>query len=208
LSDTILGAIIAGGRSTRFGEPKALAKVAGERIIDRVAEALQGVTSDLVVIANDDDIAGSVRWPTRPDAVAGLGAIGGVLTALRWAIEREQAGVLVVACDMPFVSRPLLARLIERAQASPRPDLVVPSSDGPRGIEPLCAFYAVACAAPIQAAIDREDPRMIGFHADVVVDRVPLDEVRSLADPALAFMNVNTPADMERAEHLAEAMRA
>jgi molybdopterin-guanine dinucleotide biosynthesis protein A len=206
LSVDILGAIIAGGRSTRFGAPKALAMVAGQRIIDRVAASLESVTTDIVVIANDDTIAAALTWPSRPDVVADAGALGGLLTGLLWAQERGLSGIIAVACDMPFVPPSLLETLRDRARRSPAPDVVVPCSNGPRGIEPLCAFYSVSCLAPIHAAIDRDDARMIGFHRDVRVDRIPIDEVTAIVDPDTAFMNVNTREDVERAEELARAI--
>ena len=51
--------------------------------------------------------------------------------------------------------------------------------------------------------IARGDHHMIGFHDHVRVRRIPLDEVEALCDPDVAFMNVNTPAERDRAERIA-----
>ncbi len=209
------GAILAGGESSRYGSPKALARVGGVRIIERVAGALRVVTTDLVLLANEPALFDDLRLPTRRDLHPGLGALGGIHTALAWAREAGRPGVLAVACDMPFPSSPLLRRLAELAfgeedgppEGAPRPeapDVVVPESPGRRGIEPLFAAYGVRCLDAIEARIAAGDHRMIGFHADVRVRRIALAEVEAMGDPARMFLNVNTPAERERAERMEE----
>ena len=224
------GAILAGGESRRYGAPKALAEVAGRRIIDRVVDRLGPVCDDLVVIANDPDLFRDIGLPTRPHLRPGLGALGGIHAALAWAREAGRPGIVAVACDMPFLATPLLQRLHDvafpEAGASRgadgreggrlladrpeggRPDLVVPESRGRRGVEPLCAAYATACLPAIEAQLDGGDSHVIGFYDDVRVHRLPLAEVDALCDPERAFLNVNTPGERDRAERLAEASDA
>lgn len=208
---TPFGAILAGGESRRYGAPKALASVGGRRIIDRVVASLREVCDDIVIIANDRDLFRDLELPTRPDARPGVGALGGIHAALRWAEEEGRPGIVAVACDMPFLSVSLLARLGEVAFGTAGgegdgvgPDLVVPESRGRRGVEPLCAAYGRGCLGAIEAAVDRGDSHVIGFYDAVVVHRLPLAEVEALCDPTTAFMNVNTPGERDRAERLAE----
>jgi molybdopterin-guanine dinucleotide biosynthesis protein len=201
------GAILAGGESRRYGSPKALATVDGERIIDRVVAVLGRVTPDLVLLANEPELFADLDLPVRRDVRPGVGALGGIHTALLWAREEGRPGILAVACDMPFPCEPLLVRLRDEAfGAAPGadgPDLVIPESRGRRGVEPLFAAYGVGCLPAIEARMDRNDPRMIGFHEDVHVRRLPLAEVEAACDPARAFLNVNTPEERDRAERLA-----
>lgn len=198
-----LGAVIAGGRSTRYGSPKALAEVAGVRIVDRVIAALRDAVDDIVLIANDDVLASQVPLPVRSDVIADLGALGGIHAALHWARERELRGIIAVACDMPFLSAPLVRHLVACATDGQGVDVVAPESDGPRGLEPLCAWYGAGCLDAIERAVGRGDRRMIGFHDDVRVATLGLDVVRAFGDPAVMFMNVNTPEDRENAERIA-----
>jgi molybdopterin-guanine dinucleotide biosynthesis protein A len=196
----VTGAIIAGGASSRFGSPKALAEVGGVRVVDRVAGALRTATGvDVIAIINDPDLSRRIGLPHRPDVLAGAGALAGVHAALAWGRECGGTGILAAGCDMPFLSSALLKGLLTHASEH---DIVIPASDGPRGLEPLCAFYSVACIAPIEAAIARGDARMIGFHKDVRVHCLPLDEVRTYGDPAIMFMNLNTEADRTAAERI------
>jgi molybdopterin-guanine dinucleotide biosynthesis protein A len=197
-----LGAVLAGGRSTRYGSPKALALVGGTRIVDRVIIALRAATADVVLIANDSALASAIDLPCRSDALPGLGALGGVHTALLWAREEDRAGIVGVACDMPFLSAPLLQQLRERAQSGA--DVVIPQSGGRRGVEPLCAYYGTGCIGAIEAAAAAGDQRMIGFHEQVRVVVIPLREVNQFGEPDELFLNVNTPEDRERAERIAQ----
>jgi molybdopterin-guanine dinucleotide biosynthesis protein A len=201
----VTGAIIAGGISSRFGSPKALAEVGGMRVIDRVAEALRAAgADDIIAIINDDGLAREVGLPHRGDALAGAGALAGVHAALLRAHELGNHGILAAGCDMPFLSAGLLRELLGHSRGR---DVVLPASEGPRGVEPLCAYYGTSCIAPIETAIAQGDARMIGFHEHVRVHRVPLDVVRAFGDPAVVFMNMNTEADRLRADEIAGEAR-
>lgn len=197
----VLGAVIAGGKSTRYGSPKALAEIDGERVVDRVVRALRAVVDEVVVIANDEALANTIGLSWRSDRAPDLGPLGGFDAALSWAVERECSGVLAVACDMPFLSSSLLSLLLSRA-ASSGADAVVPESAGPRGIEPLTAYYSTSCLPAIEAALARGDNRLIAFHNDVRVERVALADVAVCGDPGRMFMNMNTTSDRDRAESI------
>ena len=194
---------MAGGRNTRYGAIKALEPVGGIRIIDRVIAALNEVTPSLVLIANDPDAYSGVQLPMRPDARPDLGAIGGLLTALHWALEEQRPGLFAVGCDMPFLSAELLRELKRRA-ALGRADVIAPESTNRHGLEPLCAYYSTRCLPAVESAIERSDLRMVGFYDDVVVERVPLEVVQQYGNPAIIFLNVNTRDERERAERLLE----
>jgi molybdopterin-guanine dinucleotide biosynthesis protein A len=200
VSPAIYGAVLAGGQSTRYGSPKALATVGGHRIVDRALDAVRAVVPDVIVLANDAALGAEIGLPFRPDVRPGLGALGGIHAALLWAAEDQRVGVLAVACDMPFLVPALLRHLLDEA---PGNDVVVPESGSRRGIEPLCAYYATTCLPAIEAAIAREDPRMIAFHEDVRVRRVPRADVERFGSPDALFLNVNTPDDHARAERIA-----
>jgi molybdopterin-guanine dinucleotide biosynthesis protein A len=104
---------------------------------------------------------------------------------------------------MPFLEPSLLAALhAVWRERQPRPDLVVPESEGPRGAEPLCAYYDVRVLAAIERAIEEDDARLIGFHRFAEVHVLPLTDVRGFGDPERMFFNVNTREDRDRAERM------
>lgn len=187
----------------RYGSAKALARVGGRRIVDRVIDALRPVAPDHFLIANDAALAAAIGLAWRPDVLPDLGALGGIHAALVWAREQSRAGILAVACDMPFVSTALLAHLVAHAAGAAAPDVVVPESGGRRGVEPLCAFYGTACIGAIERAAAAGDRRVVGFHGDVRVERVPLADVERFGQPSVIFLNVNSPEDREHADRIA-----
>ena len=189
------GVILAGGQASRYGgRPKGLARVRGVRIIDRVAEVLASVTDDILLIANDP-ASGSWLPDVRhaADVRPGIGSLGGIHAAL----VHAGGPVLVVAWDMPFVPTGLLVELLEAGRNA---DAAVPESGSRRGVEPLCAYYGVACLPAIERRLDADDRRVIGFFDEVTLARVSYEVVARHGDPAMVFMNVNTPEDLGLAE--------
>jgi molybdopterin-guanine dinucleotide biosynthesis protein A len=171
--------------------------VGGHRVIDRVADALRASTDELLLIANDPDASGWMPGVAlASDVRINCGSLGGIHAA----IVRAGTPVLVVAWDMPFVPSGLLRTLRRRGASA---DAAVPESGSKRGVEPLCAFYTPACVPAIEQRLDAGDRRVISFFHDVHVERVSAQEVRQFGDPAVMFMNVNTPDDLERAERYA-----
>jgi molybdenum cofactor guanylyltransferase len=195
--------ILAGGGATRYGgRPKGLERVAGRRIIDRVADSLRAVVDDLLLIANDpaaDSWLTGVR--VAGDVHPGLGSLGGIHSALHHA----GGAVLVVAWDMPFVPAGLLRALVTLGNAH---DAAVAESGSKRGVEPLCAFYGPACLPAIDRRLADGDRRVVSFFDDVHVARLSVDEVAAHGDPELIFMNVNTPDELIRAESYAASIAA
>ena len=185
------GVILAGGRATRYGgQPKGLERVGGKRIIDRVALTLRDVVSDLLLIANTPDadawLPGVRR---RADLIPDAGSLGGIHAAL----SHAGTAVLVVAWDMPFVPAALLKQLQSLGETH---DAAVPESESKRGAEPLCAFYSPACLAPIERRLSAGDRRVVSFFEDVRVARVAFEDVQRYGDPAILFMNVNSPDEL------------
>ena len=194
------GAVLAGGAASRYGGvPKGLLEVGGRRILDRVIETVRAVTgAPPLLVANAPDAA---AWrpdlKTVPDARAGFGSLGGIYTAVAAGAD----SVLCVAWDMPFLPEGLLQALKDGA-ASGAYDAYLPESSGRRGLEPLCAVYGPGCRTAIEQRLDSGDLRAISFHPDVRVGILSLARVKDFGDPEHLFFNVNTPADLERAEAL------
>ena len=189
------GVVLAGGNASRYGGlPKGLERVGTARIIDRVAAALASVADDLLLIANSEESSAWLPGVRRcTDIRPGAGSLGGIHAALAHA----GSSVLILAWDMPFVPAALLADI--RA-AGGEADVVVPESGSRRGVEPLCGWYSPACLPAIERRLDADDRRVIGFFDDVRVTRIPHDVVARHGDPAMLFMNVNTPGDLGLAE--------
>ena len=198
------GVIVAGGRSTRFGDAdKAVAELAGTPMVRRVADRLADVDGldALVVNCREDQVeaieSALAGYPLdvgfAPDPDPDEGPMAGIRTGLR-AVETEYAAV--VACDMPFVEPALLAHLGARAEGH---DAAVPRlSDG--WFQTTQAVYrAGAMADACDRALARGAGRIVAAFDDLDVVVVGEDEVSERASLA-TFENLNTREEFEAAQ--------
>jgi molybdenum cofactor guanylyltransferase len=106
-----LGAILAGGRSSRFGADKARAAIDGRPMIAHVAEVL-GRQVDHAILCGRDYPETGLEWiADRP--APDLGPLGGLNAALHWAFAQDFDIVVTAGCDMPDLPGDLVARLRE-----------------------------------------------------------------------------------------------
>ena len=188
---SISAAILAGGRARRLGgADKASLVVGGARIIERQLRALAEVTDDVRIVAGDSRRYADLGCRVIPDRIPGAGPLGGLYTAL---LDATHERVLVVACDLPFVTAELFRRLIDESAAGA--DAVVPRSA--RGLEPLCAIYARRCADEARQRIDRGELQMAALLSALRVHEV--ESTGTPFDGISVFENVNTPHDYARA---------
>lgn len=191
-------AILAGGKSSRMGSDKSFVSVLGRPLIEHVLAQVSGLGDETLIVTNQPELYARLGVPLFGDVLPGKGALGGLYSALHAASQRH---ILCIACDMPFVVRPLLEHLIALA---PQADVVVPRLGGE--VEPFRAVYARSCTAPILAALEAGQMRVISFFKDVRVRYVERDELARFDPQGLSFFNVNTPAELEQARQIAEGI--
>ena len=179
---SLSAAVLAGGMSSRLGFPKALLRLGtGRTLIEDTVRKLACLSDDVIVVANEPvfEVYGARRVP---DLVPGAASLGGIYTAV-WAARHER--VIVVGCDMPFLSVELLSSL-----AALEGDAVVPRIDGYP--EPLHAVYATACLPAVERRVRAGQLKIAGFFPEVRVRYVDDVDRRS-------FRNVNTPEALREA---------
>ena len=192
----VTGVIQAGGKSTRMGgEPKALMRLAGRRIIERVLDAIEPAVDDVLLVTNTPELYAFLRLPMVPDAYPDGGSLGGIFTGLK-AAAGEAA--FTVACDMPFVDPAVVRVVVSRAGEG---DVVIPRVGDQ--LETMHAVYAKTCLPPMEARLRAGQLKIIGFFDRVRVVEIPAEDLAAHGDPAVVFMNVNTPQELARARALA-----
>jgi molybdopterin-guanine dinucleotide biosynthesis protein A len=190
-------AILAGGHSSRMGTDKSFVRVLGRPLIEEILSQSAGLGLESLIITNRPAEYAYLGVPLFGDVLPDKGPLGGLYTALHSATRPH---VLCIACDMPFVVRPLLDYLISLI---PEGDAIMPRLAGEA--EPFRAIYSRACLAPIRAALVAGRMRMISFFPDVRVRFVDEAEIDRFDPQHLSFFNVNTPEDLEQARRLALA---
>ena len=186
----LLGVVLAGGASRRFGGEKALFPLAGRAMAEWALDAVVPWTLEQVVITNDLGVGEALRVRSRPDSIPGMGPMGGLHTALTWAGEEGMDGVFLLACDLPLVSPDLVGRILD--SWPPNAPTVVPGSPGPLGFEPLCGGYDLSCLPSIEEVIGTGRLAMDNLLLQPGGFRTPLSVLGSREELTTAFMNVNT----------------
>jgi molybdopterin-guanine dinucleotide biosynthesis protein A len=103
----ILGVVLAGGQSRRFGADKADAQLNGSRLIERVVTRAGPQTGVLAISGRDYGLG----LPVIGDALPSEGPLTGVLSALQWAEDAGFTAVATFSCDAPFFPLDVVARL-------------------------------------------------------------------------------------------------
>lgn len=163
-----------------MGRTKALVEVDGAPMASLVCRTLREVPCDEVFLVGGDPVELSVLDLTVvADRHPGAGPVGGILTALHHASTEQ---VLVVACDLPYLTSDTLNRLLERADAT---HVVVARTDR---IQPMIAVWPQSTTADVERAFASG---IRSIHR--LLDELEVSEVS--VDPA-DVVNVNTPNDL------------
>lgn len=144
-----------------------------------------------MIVASDRSrvLAGDTR--VLADRIAGAGALGGLYTAL---MDAPTEQVLVIGCDMPFLTAPFLTYLMERGRDA---DAAVPRDE--RGRHPLCASYARRIAGHLHGRITAGELSVGDALVDLAVQEIGPDELVPFDPDGRLLLNINTPDDYARA---------
>lgn len=190
----VSGFVLAGGKSTRMGEDKAFLDFWGQSLIQRVLDVVQSVSDDVGVIGDQARFS-KLGVPVYADVVRDFGPLAGIQSALR---HSKHAHVIVLGCDLPLVGQSLLELLISKV---PEAAVVVPlNRDGQT--EQLCAVYSQEALPVVEELIAKgiHTPRAI--YERVRTAYVIWEHIRELPGARDFFLNVNTPAEYERAREI------
>ena len=161
-----------------------------ETVVARLTEA--GFAPPLLVTNTPEEYA-FLGLKCVPDDIQGVGALGGILTALN---HSASSRVLIVACDMPLLNVPLLQYM---ASIPGDFDTLVPrwNDNGQARVEPLHAIYARRCAPIIEKQITEGNLKVTNLFDRINVAYLNEDTIK-LYDPLLkSFVNLNTPLDLK-----------
>lgn len=176
------------------GRDKSQLIVDGHTILERQVAALGPCVDRLLLVGG----AGAAHRPAGlevvPDRSAGCGPLGGLDAALAAAAGEP---VLLLACDMPYVTAPFLAFLRDRLGAA---DAVVPRTE--RGYHPLCAVYAASCLTAVRRRLEARQLRLRDLLGDLQVHVIEESELAQFGEPSHLLANVNTEADLDALESL------
>ena len=195
--------ILVGGASSRMGTDKSRLLFANQTAVERVSRELASIGSSISLVGSRNESAPS-GLKRVSDVHPRWGALGGIHAALN---AGEKQWAMIVACDLPFVTRLLFSNLIRTCVDHKKSiDAVVPiQSDGRP--QPLCALYRrETCLKEAERLIAAGEHTPRALLASVRTRWVQFDEIAGLPNAEHFFLNVNTPADYERARQIIEEL--
>ncbi|EAQ44465.1 molybdopterin-guanine dinucleotide biosynthesis protein A [Roseobacter sp. MED193] len=205
-----LGVILAGGLATRMGGgDKGLLQIGGQSLLTRVRDRLAPQVSGLALNANGDaERFADLDLPVVADSIDGFaGPLAGVLAGLDWAAEQGAEAIITAAADTPFFPTNLAAQLVAASEGQKHPLVLATTprtgeelkSGGRSKVNrhPTFGLWPVALREDLRTALN-DGLRKVVLWTDQHGGREALFE----AQPFDPFFNVNTPADLKRAEEL------
>jgi len=179
----IQGVVLCGGKSSRFGSPKAFFEKDGVTLVERALRVMRPLVDQISLAIGDWD---SDRWPdvaVVPDRISGIGPMGGLHALLH---EMTHEWLLVLPVDIPSMPSETLSMLVSAAQ---RGDLAVVAVDEDGRLHPLCALYHRSMRSEIDAAVARKQYSPTRLLSG-------MNNVRYVTFPDESLRNANRPEDL------------
>jgi molybdopterin-guanine dinucleotide biosynthesis protein A len=176
-----------------MGEPKASLDLGGRSLARWAAAALAHVTAELVQVGGEP--IAELGWPVWPDRRADVGPAAGLEAALIGA----RSAVIVCAVDTPFVPSGLLRAACRAVRHGAM--AAVPRWKG--RWHPLCGAYAPDTLPFVTARLDARQVDLQSLLESIAVWPLGDAALRGFGEPDTMLLNVNSPADLQRARQLA-----
>ena len=183
--------VLAGGKSSRMGRPKALLPFDNEPLIVHIVRALNRIFAETVVVAASGQEMPSLPATLVRDEMAYQGPVGGITYGLKAAGKKL---CFVTSCDVAFLNAPLISHLMSRI---PNYHVVVPYWQ--ERLQPLHAAYRRSVLPLFEDQLERGELRPVYLFDRVPTCKIGEDEIRRFDPEGLSFFNMNTPDDYERA---------
>ncbi len=177
--------VLAGGKSLRMGQDKALLPFQGRPLIQHICKQLQSAFSETIVAGNDPEKYAFLGLPTVSDEFTGQGPMAGIASGLAAA---RHGLAFFVACDVPWIDFKLVAHLLHAVEGH---DGAVPVT--PEGhYEPLFAIYRKSMLPHFRGTLKAGQRRILDAYRSANVTTVPMQARTPLE-------NINTAEDYRRA---------
>jgi len=192
--------ILAGGKSSRMGQNKALLPIGGKSIIKRLAETFKPISDEIIIISNEPEKYNGLDFSIYSDVkeFRGDGPLAGIYTGMNAANEDC---CLFLACDMPFASQKIGKFMMETLKNSGA-DAVIPLHEG--RVHPLFGTYHKRILPVVKENLLNGKRKMLhllnGVNAKIIEK---LDAPKELKKEwEYSFWNMNTMEDYQKALEL------
>ena len=195
--NNILGVVLAGGKSQRFGQDKSQVKLQNKLLINYILEEIVDEFKEILIIANEQiKFVQSENISVTKDFKSGLGPLGGVLTAMKWIKENNKhyKWISTFPSDTPFFTKKELKYFYKKIEINESKLFFIKSKDTRHNIFGL---WSVSLIEKLEADIMKGERKVEIWANSIGVKTVNIDYKKP--DP---FFNINTKADLEKAKKI------
>ena len=196
MTNPCTGVILTGGQNTRFnGKDKAFIHIGQRRVLDRILDIFSDLFDDIILVTNEPIkyLAWDVTLAT--DIYPVRSSLTGIHAGLFFTANPH---AFFTACDMPFLKKEVIKTII--GSIEPGMDVIIPETAA--GLEPLCAVYSKNCLKSAEHNLRQHHVKIQQFFKKVRVKKIQEKELRKKDPGLISFFNINTPADLDRAERI------
>lgn len=190
------GVILSGGLASRYqGTEKALLRVGGIRILDRIYEIYRELFEEIILVTNNPQKF--LEWDLL--IVSDLFPIRSSLTGIHAGLfYMTNPFAFISACDTPFLKKEMVETVIGKIEA--HIDIVIPETSA--GFEPLCAVYSKRCLSAAQHHLEQEKLKVIKAFRKSRIKTISEKVLREIDPDLRSFFNINKPEDLKTAEKM------
>ncbi len=194
----ILGVILSGGKSSRFGSNKSLSKLANYKLIEHVINKIDKYFPEILVVSNDSNLKiENQKIKIIKDCVEGfLGPLAGVLSAMKYAnsFKNKFKWIITFPCDTPFFEKLIIEKMIEKV-ASPKEKIYFVKDKNQR--HNIFGLWSTSLESILEKDLNNNFRKV-----DLWADKIGCNFIEKDIQNENEFLNINTKKDLELAEKI------
>ncbi len=194
----ILGVVLAGGKSSRFGSNKSLSILANNKLIEHVINKIDAYFAEILVISNDSSLKlNNQKINIIKDCIKGhLGPLAGILSAMKYAnsFKNKYKWIITFPCDTPFFNKIIIEKMIEKSILAKEKIYFVKDKKQRHNIFGLWSTSL--------EDILEEDLNNNFRKVDLWADKIGCNFIEKDIQSENEFLNINTKEDLELAEKI------
>ena len=196
IENNILGIILAGGKSSRFGEDKSIAKLGDKTLLDHTINKIEKEFTQILVISNNKEFNfKNNKIHVVEDCIEGqLGPLVGILTAMKWVIKNKKNYKWIASfpCDTPFFDIKLISELKIKVKETSKKLIFLNSNKKRHNIFGLWSLDLIE--------ILEEDIKNSFRKVELWADKIGYENININEEKFDRFLNINTKKDLEKAK--------
>ena len=195
----ILGVVLAGGKSKRFGEDKSQVKLHGKILIDYILSEITDQFNEILVVTNNPiRFKDSSKILTTKDFEEGLGPLGGILTAMKWIKDQKKdyEWISTFPSDTPFFTNKELKFFYENIDIKKSKLFFIKNKETRHNIFGL---WSLDLLKKLETDLQKGERKV-----EVWADTVGVETINIEYEKRDPFFNINTKEDLEKAYKIME----